>query len=208
MRPNVRRLVIALWAVVLVALLGLAARVYLATSPTGSMTAATGASLAPAIGGPFALIDHTGRPVSDADFRGKWMLIYFGYTYCPDVCPTSLTTMVDALDMLGEAGAKVVPMLISVDPERDTPAQLAGYVQAFGPRVVGLTGTPAQIAAAAKAYRVYYAKAKPKDNATDVYLVDHSSILYLVDPEGKFRQHFSGHQIDADELARRLRDIL
>ncbi len=208
MRPNVRRLVIALWTVVFIAFIGLAVRVYLATGNSDSMTATTGAPLAPAIGGPFTLMDHTGRPVTDADFRGKWMLIYFGYTYCPDVCPTSLTTMVDALDLLGEAGTKVVPVLITVDPERDTPAQLASYVAAFGPRVVGLTGTAEQIAAAAKAYRVYYAKAKPKAGDGEVYLMDHSSIVYLVDPQGKFHQHFASHQIDADEMARRLRGIL
>lgn len=208
MRPHIRRLVIALWAVVVVAILGLAVRVYLAATDSGAMTTTTGAPLAPAIGGPFALVDHTGKPVTDADFRGKWMLIYFGYTYCPDVCPTSLTTMVDALDLLGEAGAKVVPVLISVDPERDTPVKLASYVSAFGPRVVGLTGTAEQVAAAAKAYRVYYAKAKPKAGDGEVYLMDHSSILYLVDPQGKFHQHFSSHQIDADGLARRLRGIL
>ena len=206
MRPQVRRLVIALWAVVVIAVLGLAARVYLSGGGTNPMTAATGGVTAPAVGGPFTLVDQTGRAVTDADYRGQWMLIYFGFTYCPDVCPTSLTTMVDALDMLGDAGGKVVPVLITVDPERDTPPQLASYVAAFSPRLIGLTGTPEQVAAVAKAYRVYYAKAQPKDGGP--YLVDHSSIVYLVDPQGKFRQHFSGHQINAEEMARRLREIL
>ena len=208
MRPFVRRLVIALWALVLVAALGFATRIYMVGRGGDSLVAGMGTDMAPSIGGPFALLDHTGKAVTDADFRGQWMLSYFGFTYCPDVCPTALITMVDAIDLLGDKGAKVVPVLVTVDPERDTPALLASYVAAFGPRLVGLTGTAEQITAVAKAYRVYYAKAKPKEGSADTYLMDHSSILYLVAPDGKFRQHFSGHQIDADELARRLRNIL
>ena len=206
MRPQVRRLIIALWVVVVVAVLGFAARLYLTGGGSNPLEAA-GSSMAPAIGGPFTLVDQTGKTVTEADFRGKWMLIYFGYTYCPDVCPTALTTMVDALDQLGDKAKNVVPVFVTIDPERDTPGHLADYVAAFSPQMVGLTGAPQQIAAAAKAYRVYYAKAKDSGSSS-AYLMDHSSIVYLVDPEGKFRQHFSSHQINADEMARRLRDTL
>jgi protein SCO1/2 len=205
MRPQVRRLIIALWALVVAVAVFFAVRLYM-VGDGSTPTAATEGSAIPAIGGPFTLVDQTGKTVTEADFRGKWMLIYFGYTYCPDVCPTSLTTMVDALDQLGDKGKNVVPVFITVDPERDTPKQLADYVAAFSPRLVGLTGTPEQIAAAARAYRVYYAKAK--EGGSTAYLMDHSSIVYLVDPDGKFRQHFSSNQIDADEMAKRLRGIL
>ncbi|KAA5614616.1 SCO family protein [Rhodovastum atsumiense] len=140
------------------------------------------------VGGPFQLVDHTGKPVTDTDYRGRWMLVYFGYTFCPDICPTELQTMVTALGELGPLASRVVPLFITVDPERDTAAHLAEYVQLFDERLIGLTGTPAQIAAAAKAYRVYYAKATPKDSTT--YLMDHSSFIYLMGPDGTLRALF------------------
>ena len=111
-----------------------------------------------AVGGPFTLLDQNARPVTDTRFRGRWMLVYFGYTYCPDVCPTELQTIAAALESLGPQAAQVVPLFITVDPERDTPAHLAEYVGLFDERLIGLTGTPQQIADVARAYRVYYAK--------------------------------------------------
>ncbi|MCX7382261.1 MAG: SCO family protein [Alphaproteobacteria bacterium] len=141
-----------------------------------------------AVGGPFALTDHTGRRVTDTTFRGKWMLIYFGYTYCPDVCPTELQNISNAIDLLGPDADKIVPVFITVDPARDTVAALADYVKLFDPRLVGLTGSDAEIAGVAKAYRVYYAKADSKNATT--YLMDHSSFLYLVAPDGSFRALF------------------
>lgn len=141
-------------------------------------------SPAAAVGGPFTLTDHTGKTVTDADFRDRSLLIYFGYTFCPDVCPTELATMARALDELGPAADKVVPLFISVDPKRDTVAHMADYVALFHPRLVGLTGTPEQVAAVAKAYRVYYAKAG--DTSGDDYLMDHSSFVYWMGPDGKF----------------------
>ncbi|KAA0676676.1 SCO family protein [Roseomonas genomospecies 6] len=138
------------------------------------------------IGGPFTLTDQDGRTVTDADYRGKYLLIYFGYTYCPDVCPTELGTMARAMDLLGRQADKVQPMFISVDPERDTVAHLKDYVGLFHPSLVGLTGTPEQVKAAAKAYRVYYAKAPQKDGKPEDYLMDHSSFLYLMGPDGRF----------------------
>lgn len=138
------------------------------------------------IGGPFTLTDQSGKAVTNADYRGKYLLIYFGYTYCPDVCPTELGTMARAVDLLGPQADKVQPLFISVDPERDTVAHLKEYVALFHPRLVGLTGTPEQVKAAAKAYRVYYAKAPQKDAKPDEYLMDHSSFIYLMGPDGRF----------------------
>jgi protein SCO1/2 len=111
--------------------------------------------------------------------------VYFGYTYCPDVCPTELQTVVAALDQLGPLAERIVPVFITIDPERDTPAALAEYVKLFDERLVGLTGSRDQIAAAARAYRVYYARANSKD--TTAYLMDHSSFIYLIGPDGSFR---------------------
>jgi cytochrome oxidase Cu insertion factor (SCO1/SenC/PrrC family) len=159
------------------------------------------------IGGPFSLIDQDGKPVTDADFRGRYMLVYFGYTYCPDVCPTSLNRNIQALDLLDPAEAsKIQPILISVDPARDTPAHLKEYVGYFSPRLVGLAGNDEQVAAAAKAYGVYYAKVDNPDDP-EHYLVDHTSITYLIGPDGRFVQHFR-HDLAPDEMAAQLRKIL
>ena len=136
------------------------------------------------IGGPFTLVDQAGRTVTDATWRGRWMLVYFGYTFCPDVCPTELQTIAAVLDALGKQAAEVAPIFITVDPERDTPGHLAEYVKLFDDRLIGLTGRPDQIAAVAREYRVYYAKVTPKDSSA--YLMDHSSFLYLMGPDGKF----------------------
>lgn len=136
----------------------------------------------PGLGGPFTLVDHTGRTVTQADFGDRLRLMYFGYTYCPDVCPTELSAMAGALDRLGPAAERVQPLFISIDPQRDTVSHMKDYVVLFHPRLVGLTGTPEQVQAAAKAYRVYYAKA-PGGGADD-YLMDHSSFVYLVSPAG------------------------
>ena len=141
-----------------------------------------------ALGGPFSLVDETGRPVTEASFAGRWMLVYFGFTYCPDVCPTELGAMASALDALGPAADSVVPVFITIDPERDTPAAMADYVSRFHPRLKGLTGTPEQIAEAARRYRVYYAKSR-RAEAGD-YLMDHSSFIYLVGPDGRVRSLF------------------
>jgi protein SCO1/2 len=137
------------------------------------------------IGGPFSLEDGSNRQVTDRDFRGKYMLIYFGYTFCPDVCPTTLTDMADALDRLGPKADLLQPLFITVDPRRDTPAVVKQYAAAFGPRLIGLTGSPEQIAQVAKEYRVYYAEHRTGPGPGD-YTMDHSSILYLMGPDGSF----------------------
>ena len=160
------------------------------------------------IGGPFTLVDHTGKTVTEEDYGGRFMLIYFGFTYCPDACPTTLTTMGEALDIIGPAADKIVPLLISVDPERDTPEQLAMYVRHFHPSLLGLTGTADQVAQAAKAYRVYYAKVKEKGSDEDDYTMDHTSIVYLMGPDGTFRAHFAGHATSPEAMAKRILDFL
>jgi protein SCO1/2 len=141
-----------------------------------------------ALGGPFALTDHTGRAVTERDFAGRLALVYFGFTYCPDVCPTELGIIAEALDALEEQGEQVTPILVSIDPERDTPAALADYVSRFHPRLVGLTGTAEQVAAAARAYRVFYQRVQRPDMRD--YLMDHSSFIYLVGRDGRVRALF------------------
>jgi protein SCO1/2 len=169
---------------------GLAGRaVFLASDDAATAIArAVGVTGTPLIGGRFRLTDHRGIAVTDADFRGQHLLVYFGYTYCPDVCPTSLQVMAEAMDALGPQAGRVRPIFVTVDPERDTVAAMAAYVSHFHPRMVGLTGTPEQVAAAAKAYRIYYRKVE--DGAVDDYLVDHSSLYYLMGPDGAFLTHF------------------
>jgi protein SCO1/2 len=137
-----------------------------------------------AIGGPFELVDTDGKQVSNQTYRGKWMLIYFGYTFCPDACPTALSNMGIALQALGAEANAVQPLFITVDPKRDTVATLHSYLQSFDPRIIGLTGSEAQIGAVAKTYRVYVEPQKPEVDGN--YLVDHSSYLYLMDPNGTF----------------------
>ena len=136
------------------------------------------------IGGPFALTDQNGTRRTDADFRGKLMLVYFGFTYCPDVCPTDLLQIALAVDQLGEAGEMVQPVFITVDPERDTPEHLKQYMALFHPRFVGLTGDAMAIGAAARAYRVYYKKIEWSDRSD--YTVDHSAFIYLMGRDGEY----------------------
>ena len=173
------------------------------------MTLETAGAAGPTIGGSFTLVDHNGKTVTAADFRGRFMLVYFGYTYCPDVCPTTLTTMADAIDILdGDGdGEAVVPVFITVDPERDTPEHLKMYVSYFHPRLVGPTGTSESVAAAAKAYRIYYAKAPEAGASGDDYLMDHVSFVFLMGPDGAFRVHFE-NGISPDAMANRIREHL
>ena len=155
---------------------------------------------APDIGGPFTLVDQDGRTVTDESFRGKYMLIYFGFTYCPDVCPTSLSRNAAALELVGDKAEKVVPILISIDPARDTPEKLKQYVAAFDPRLLGLTGTPEQVKLAAHAYKVFYMRAPQPGGDADAYLVDHSTFSYLVGPDGRFLR-FYRHTQPPEEIA-------
>lgn len=170
----------------------------------GAGAGSPGAGIA-SIGGAFTLIDQNGRTVTDQDFRGKLMLVYFGYTYCPDACPTALLQIGQALDKLSADGNDVQPVFITVDPDRDTVEQLKLYAANFHPRLVALTGPAPQIAQAAKAYRVYYARAA--DAGTTDYLVDHTSIIYLMARDGRYLTHFT-HASTADQIATAIRKHL
>ena len=160
-----------------------------------------------AIGGPFTMTNQDGKTVTDADFHGKYMLVYFGYTYCPDVCPATLYNITQAMAAIGPLADKVTPVFITVDPARDTPARMKNYVANFDKRMVGLTGTPEQLKTIAKEYRVYYAKVPAKDGDANSYLMNHSSVMYLMDPDGHFKTHFSAAD-DSKTLAAKLKTIL
>ncbi len=167
----------------------------------GKDRTATGQAL---IGGPFELVDQYGAVRRDTDFRGRYMLVYFGYNYCPDVCPTSLFNMTVALEALSDGAAEQIqPIYVTVDPERDTVAEMKTYADNFHPALVALTGSAEQTATAASAYRVYYAKAGDGDD----YLMDHSSFIYLMDPDGNYVRHFS-HTASADDIANGLEELL
>jgi len=140
-----------------------------------------------AIGGPFTLVDKAGKTVRWADFAGKWRIVYFGYTWCPDACPTDVGVMMRGFDRFAkdhpELAGEVQPLFITVDPARDTPARVGEFAAAFSPRLLGLTGTPAQVDQAAKAFAAYYARGK--DQPGGGYLMDHSRVAYLMDRDGK-----------------------
>ena len=160
----------------------------------------------PQIGGPFLLVNQDGKTVSETDFFGKYMLVYFGFTYCPDVCPTALTIIEDAFDILGEKSERITPVFITVDPERDNPEAMKLYVEHFHPRQVGLTGSVEQVKEVAKAYKVYFSKTGDGYDDDD-YFIDHSSITYLMSPTGKFITHFS-HGVEAEAMAEKISEIL
>lgn len=141
------------------------------------------------IGGAFSLKDQTGQTRTDADFRGQLLLVYFGFTYCPDICPTDLQAISIAMDQLGLDAPKVQPLFITLDPERDTAEHLAQYVPLFHPRLVGLTGSLSDVARAADAYRVFYKRVKTGDKPDD-YTLDHTAFIYLVDRDGKYLGFF------------------
>ncbi|MGO8917166.1 MAG: SCO family protein [Stellaceae bacterium] len=157
------------------------------------------------IGGRFALSDQNGVLRQDRDFRGELMLVYFGYTFCPDACPTALTTMGAALGALGEAGTAVQPIFITIDPARDTVAQMKSYAANFTPRLLALTGTDEQVAAAARGYRIYYAKVKGEGE--DDYSMDHSALVYLMGRDGKYLAHF-GPDATAEQMAATIKKYL
>lgn len=161
-----------------------------------SREASTGKAL---IGGPFSLVKGDGQRVTEKDFAGKPMLVFFGFTHCPDVCPSGLQVIAATLDRLGDKAKGLTPVFITVDPARDTPEVTAQYVASFHADIVGLSGSDEDVAGAIKAYRVYARKVE--DGATaDNYNVDHSAFLYLMDANGEFVKHFS-HSVDADTLA-------
>ena len=140
-----------------------------------------------AIGGPFSLTDQNGRTVTEQDLKGKPFLVFFGYTNCPDFCPTTMFEISEVLKKLGPAADRTRALFITVDPERDTPAALKDYVSSFDPHIIALTGEPEAIAAVAKAYRAYYRKVPLKDGG---YTMDHLVLVYLMDKDGRFVSRF------------------
>lgn len=165
-----------------------------------SSVKSTGTAL---VGGPFSLINHDGKTVTEKDFANKYMLIYFGYTFCPDVCPTELQVITAALEEMGDKAKNIQPVFVSVDPDRDTPAVMKEYVSNFYPGMIGLTGTAEQISKVAKSYRVYYSKAAEAGADPKDYAMDHSSIIYLMSPKGEFVKHFA-YGTDPKKLAKAL----
>lgn len=142
------------------------------------------------IGGPFSLTNHKNEPVTEKTYQGKFMLVYFGYTFCPDICPAELQIVTEAMEKLGDAGKEVVPLFISIDPKRDTVEQMASYVSNFHPSMVGLTGTDDQIKQAAAAYHVFYARAEGEEYDEENYSMDHSTFIYLMSRNGEYLIHF------------------
>ncbi len=155
-----------------------------------------------AIGGPFSLTNHLGQRVTEKDFAGRYLLVFFGFTNCPDVCPAGLQVMSAALDKLGAKADGVMPIFVTVDPARDTPEVMKAYASAFHPRLVGLTGTEAEIQAMSKTYRVY-AKRVDDPGSPDGYTMDHSGFIYLMDQAGAYLSHFS-NSANPDEIANRI----
>jgi protein SCO1/2 len=193
---------------IVVAALGMAVLTFRPVDEPADHDASAGTVSVPAgvaIGGPFHLMDEKGHEVTDADYRGHWMLVFFGYTNCPDECPLTLQKMATALGNLGPLAERVAVLFITVDPARDTPARLASYLANFDTRIVGLTGNDEQIAATAKAYRVYYSPAEHEKSGADI--VGHSTFIYLMNPAGEFDALLSS-DVDADKLAAILRSKL
>ncbi|XP_006011481.1 protein SCO1 homolog, mitochondrial isoform X2 [Latimeria chalumnae] len=144
----------------------------------------------PALGGPFSLIDHTGQPKTDKDFLGQWVLIYFGFTHCPDICPEELEKMIDVVKEIDKIPTlpNLTPLFITIDPERDNIKAIETYIKEFSPKLIGMTGSMEQIEQVARAFRVYYSQG-PKDEDND-YIVDHTIIMYLIGPDGEFLEYY------------------
>lgn len=161
-----------------------------------------GTPIAPAvagIGGPFRLTSHTGRAITDRDLKGKLSAVFFGFTHCPDVCPTTLFDLSELLKELGPDGDKITPVFITVDPERDTPNVLAEYLQAFDPRILGLSGSTAEVDVAVQAFKAYYRKGAVSPGG---YTVDHTAIVYLMNKDGRMASSLDSHEPRETRLAK------
>jgi cytochrome oxidase Cu insertion factor (SCO1/SenC/PrrC family) len=189
--PSRRTLVVAGVLLALAAVLGVMSFLYQPSREKGS-----GIAL---VGGPFSMTNQNGETVTEKNFAGRYMLVFFGFTFCPDVCPTQLQVMTEALHQMGSAADEITPVFVSIDPERDTPQAVKAYVSNFHPRMVGLTGSPEQVQQMAQAYRVFYQKVENTKRPQD-YTMDHSAILYLMGPDGAFKGHFAAEN-DPTKLA-------
>lgn len=204
--PAGLRLFVIAGVMVVIAGIGAIAALLTTDRPVGTSREGQ-SSGTPLVGGAFTLVDQNGKTRTQADFAGKLMLIYFGYTFCPDVCPTGLQRLSEGLDALTDAErAQVTPVFVTIDPARDTPEVLKEYVAQFHPDLVGLTGTTEQVAGAAKAYRVYYRKSDQTKDQKD-YLMDHSSIIFLMGKDGTYKAHFT-HETKPEDIAAGVRRAL
>ncbi len=205
---GMKRVFFYLGLAVLVVVVGFALRFYI-TPPGAPLPAGGPAARAtpPPVRGPFSLINQHSEKVTEANFKGRHMLIFFGYTFCPDICPTVLTSVSQALEQLGPQAEKVQPLFVTVDPLRDTPAQLKMYLDHFDQRIMGLTGTAQQVERAKSAYKVYATKVDQSSDDPEDYLMNHASTLYLMGPEGKFEAFF-GHTAEPQEIAKRIKEFL
>jgi cytochrome oxidase Cu insertion factor (SCO1/SenC/PrrC family) len=197
--PTIAQISIMLIALGTIAVTAFVAWQRIANTRTTETAEGAGLSAAVKIGGPFTLTNHLGENVSDTAYRGRYLYIYFGYGYCPDVCPTELANMAATIDALGPQADKVQPLFITIDPERDTTVFLAEYVAQFHPQFIGLTGSLEEIASVAKSYRVFYRKAKDEDASE--YLMDHSNFVYFMSDDGGFLTMFRGNT-DPEAIAK------
>ena len=202
-RSKLRTVRYALWGLVILAA---AVSAYLAVSGN-RQSADDGAisskeAMRSSIKADFELVDHQGALVTEESYRGSYMLVFFGFTNCPDVCPTTLSKIAQVMTLLGTAAEKVKPLFITVDPERDTPERMAEYVAAFDERIVGLSGTPEQVKTAADSFKIYFAKVD-QDGAPDGYTMDHTAYTYLFNAAGEFEEFFSDHD-EATNIAARI----
>lgn len=156
-----------------------------------------------AVGGPFKLIGTDGQEVTEAAVKGKYSLFFFGFTFCPDACPTALNTFTLALNKLGAEADKIQPVFVSIDPERDKPAVLKEYLTSFDPRIMGLTGTPEEIAETAKKFRVYYAR----QGEGEFYLMDHSTAIIVMNPDFEYAGVLAGN-MQPDDMVARLKELI
>jgi cytochrome oxidase Cu insertion factor (SCO1/SenC/PrrC family) len=196
--PSRRKLIFASFMIIIAVIVAALTLILRTDAPQGSGTAL--------IGGPFTMVNQKGETVTDKTYAGQYTLIFFGYTFCPDECPTELQVISAALNEMGADADKFTPILVTVDPERDTPAVLASYVANFHPRLQGLTGTSEQVAKIAKAYHLFYTKV-PDPKGSQNYSMDHASITYLMGPDGKFLKHFT-YTTDAKALADQFKKVL